>query len=443
MAKYIVRRILLTIPILFAILVVTFAFSHAMPGGPFDTTGNKSLPPHIRAQLEQQFNLDKPVFFNLPNDGLGPDTAWGETLVVKGYSDTGYESQTFPAAPDAGIRLFGEYHLEQEEGASNCVGAHEQPGWALISRREVCEVTGGNGDQTFTEVRTRWQIDWLDSQFWLYMSNVIRLDFGPSLNVAKIQENKQVTDDFKERIPVSMQLGIFSTIIGFMLGIPLGVIAAVYHNTLVDFGATFVAVIGQSIPAIVLAPLLISIFAVQLDWLPVADPLVWKDNPITWEYFSAVADNPRLLYDDPPWFSWDYIKALILPVLTIGTGMSAGIARMTRASLLQVLNEDYIRTARAKGLRSRGVLYIHALKNSLIPVATGVGGLIAGIVSGSFVIELIFSIPGMGVTFIDAVNARDYTTIMGVTIFFSTILIFGNILVDVLYTWLDPRIRFD
>lgn len=443
MLKYIARRILLTIPILFAIVVVTFAFTHAMPGGPFDTTGNKSLPPHLRAQLEQQFNLDKPVFFNFPNDGSGPDTEWGATLVVKGYSDTGFTTETFPAIENAGIRLFGEYHLEASDSAS-CIGLDEEPGWAIISRREVCHVTGGNGEETFTEVRTRWQIDLLDSQFWLYLRNVARLDFGPSLNVAKIQENKQVTDDFKDRIPVSMQLGIFSTLVGFLLGIPLGVIAAVYHNTFVDFSATLVALVGQSVPAIVMAPLLITIFAVQLDWLPVADPSIWRrDNPMTWEYFSAVADDPTLLVEDPPWFSWDYFKALVLPVLTIGTGMSAGIARMTRASMLQVLNEDYIRTARSKGLRARSVLYVHALKNSLIPVATGVGGLIAGIVSGSFIIEQIFSIPGMGSTFIDAVNARDYTTIMGVTIFFSVILIFGNILVDVLYTWLDPRIRFD
>src|SRR5690606_19169877 len=124
------------------------------------------------------------------------------------------------------------------------------------------------------------------------------------------------------------------------------------------------------------------------------------------------------------------LGALALPVITIGTGMSAGIARLTRATLLQVLNEDYIRTARSKGLRERTVIYLHALKNSMIPVVTGFGGLLAGIVSGSFVVELIFSIPGMGDTVISAVAARDYTTITGATLFFAAILIFGNILVD-------------
>lgn len=421
MLKYVVRRILLTIPILFAILTITFGFSHALPGGPFDASGQKSMPAHIRAQLEQKFNLQKPVFFNFPEDGAGSETAWGETLSIKGHSDTGYETTTTPAPENAGVRLYGEYKL-QDNGGTNCIGQRSEPGWALVSRREVCIVTGGDVSQTFTKVETRWYIDILDAQYWIYLGNVLRLDFGPSLNLAKVQENKQVTDDFRERIPVSMQVGLIASLVGFSLGIPLGVLAAIYHNTPIDYGATFFAIAGQSVPAIVLAPILISFFAVQLDLLDPVNPSVWKDGNF---------------------FSWEYLSALILPVLTIGTGMSAGIARMTRATMLQVLNEDYVRTARSKGLRERGVLYMHALKNALIPVVTGFGGLLAGIVSGSFIVEQIFSIPGMGVTFIDAVNARDYTTIMGVTVFYSTILIFGNIMVDIMYTWLDPRIRLN
>jgi ABC-type dipeptide/oligopeptide/nickel transport system permease component len=421
MFKYIVRRVLFAIPILMAIIVATFAFSHALPGGPFNAAGQRRQPPQIRAQLEQKFNLHKPVFFNLPSDGKGSDTAWGETLVVKGHSDTSFTTEVFPEIPDAGIKLYGEYKL-RDNGAESCLGQKAEPGWALISRREECVVTGGGVGETFAETKEVWRIDILDSQFWIYLGNVVVLDFGPSLNVAKVQENKQVTDDFKERIPVSVQLGVFSALAGFALGIPLGVIAALYHNSVVDLLATFIAVIGQSVPTIVLGPLLIIFFAVKLQLVPVADSAIWKEGDL---------------------LSLDYLKALALPVLTIATGMSAGIARMTRATLLQVLGEDYIRTARSKGLRERTVIYLHALKNSLIPVVTGFSGLIAGIVSGNFVVELIFSIPGMGVTFIDAVNARDYTTIMGGTIFFSTILILGNILVDVMYTGLDPRIRFD
>lgn len=441
MRKYIIRRVLLSIPVLFAILVVTFGLSHAMPGGPFDTSGNRRQPAHIRAQLEQRFGLNKPVFFNLPSDGAGSEIAQGQTVSVKGHSDTGFETRVFDEPKDAGIKLYGEYKLI-DNGANNCVGQRVEPGWALISRRERCIVLGGDQSNIRTEVREGWVIDPLDSQFWQYMSNVVRLDFGPSLAENFVRQNKQVTDIIKDRVPVSMQLGIFSTFVGFLLGIPLGVIAAVYHNTLVDYSATFFAVFGQSVPAIVLGPILIIIFAVNLKLVPVADPLIWKqDNPLDPNFINATL----LGGDFDAYFSqlFNYAKALALPVLTIGTGMSAGIARLTRATLLQVLSEDYIRTARSKGLKERRVLYIHALKNALIPVVTAVGPLLAGIVSGSFVIELIFSIPGMGATFIDAVQGRDYTTIMGVTIFFSTILILGNLLVDILYTWLDPRIRFD
>jgi ABC-type dipeptide/oligopeptide/nickel transport system permease component len=421
MLKYIVRRILIAIPVLLAIILATFAFSHALPGGPFNAAGQRRQPPHIRAQLEQKFNLHKPVFFNLPSDGKGSETAWGETLAIKGHSDTGFATEVFPAPPDAGIKLYGKYKLV-DNGADSCLGQKTEPGWALISRREECVVTGGGVGKTFTTVKEVWRIDILDAQFWIYLGNVAQLDFGPSLNVAKVQENKQVIDDFKERIPVSVQLGVFSALAGFALGIPLGVMAALYHNSAVDYGATLMAVLGQSIPTIVLGPLLIIFFAVELQLIQPTYSSVWKEGDL---------------------LSLDYLKALFLPVLTVATGMSAGIARMTRATLLQVLGEDYIRTARAKGLRERTVIYLHALKNSLIPVVTGFSGLLAGIVAGNFVVELIFSIPGMGVTFIDAVNSRDYTTIMGGTIFFSTILILGNILVDVMYTWLDPRIRFD
>jgi len=221
---------------------------------------------------------------------------------------------------------------------------------------------------------------------------------------------------------------VFSVILGFLFGIPLGVLAAIYHNTFIDYGATFFAVLGQSVPNLVLGPVLIIVFAVSLNWLPVADVQgVWR----------STLSNPGVM------FTWDYISLAILPVFALGTGMMAGIARLTRASLLQVLREDYIRTARAKGLKEQAVIYGHALKNALIPVATILGPLLAGVLTGSFIIEQIFNIPGIGGEFVSSVSTRDYNLLVGVTIVYSVFLIAGNILVDVMYTWLDPRIRFD
>lgn len=373
MIKFLIRRFMAAIPVLFAIMLVTFTLSHLLPAGPFSFAGgNKKMPEHLVKQLEQKFGLNKPVMFNTWNDGYFPD---GDD-------------------------------------------------WNIISKRTETVVVGGSRQGDFRTVeKETWRVDLFDAQFWSYMWGVLQLDFGPSLNKALRDQNVQVGDEIAKRLPVSMQVGVFAVILGFLLGVPLGVLAAVYHNTAVDYVAMFFAVLGQATPAIVIAPVLIIIFAVELDWVPVADD--------------------RNQWQSGPELSLYYLQILALPVITLGTGMSAGIARLTRASLLQVLNEDYVRTARAKGLRERVVIYVHALKNALIPVATILGPLLAAVLTGTFVVELIFVIPGLGKVFVDSVSARDYTMIMGVTILYSVFLIIGNILVDIMYTWLDPRIRFD
>jgi ABC-type dipeptide/oligopeptide/nickel transport system permease component len=373
MIKFLLRRLLAAIPVLFAIMLVTFTLSHLLPGGPFSFAGgNKKMPEHMVRQLEEKFGLNKPVLFNTWNDGYFPD---------------GDE-------------------------------------WHIISRRtEVHTIGGTKTGEIMTEEKRVTKIDLLDSQFFGYVWNVLHLDFGPSLNKALRDQNVQVSDEISRRLPVSMQVGVFAVALGFLIGIPLGVLAAVYHNSLVDYVAMFFAVLGQATPAIVLAPILIIIFAVELGWVPVAD----QQNK----------------WGNGPELSLYYLQILALPVITLGTGMSASIARLTRASLLQVMHEDYVRTARAKGLRERVVIYVHALKNALIPVVTILGPLLAGVLTGTFVVELIFVIPGLGKVFVDSVAARDYTMIMGVSLLYSVFLIAGNILVDIMYTWLDPRIRFD
>ncbi|NDJ85496.1 MAG: ABC transporter permease [Chloroflexi bacterium] len=489
MLKFLVRRILAALPVLFAIMVVTFGLSHSIPGGPFDTVNQRRMPDHIRQQLEERYGLNKSLFFDTPTDGYGPETVNGKQSFVKGgYGQ--FEEGVYDELDGTGVKLTGTYDLWRwdddtetyiqyeehpyrewvEENADlvhttntlsgvstllagmpaatvattgyeltnttstdssldlmhsyleDCRIYKQWPGWAVVARRQECSTGGGTVNVTFNQAGDVTRLDPLDTQFWNYFWNVLNLDFGPSLNIAELQENRQVSDEISERLPVSMEIGVVAVVFGFLMGVPLGVLAAVYHNSIIDYIATFFAVLGQSTPNIVLAPLLIIVFAVELGWLPTPQRGVWVDEPF---------------------FSRDHLTALVLPTIALGTGMSAGIARLTRASLLQVLNEDYIRTARAKGLRERTVIYLHALKNSLIPVATILGPLLAVLLTGTFVVELIFLIPGLGKSFIDSVGARDYTTIMGVTMLYSVFLIAGNILVDVIYTWLDPRIRFD
>jgi len=233
------------------------------------------------------------------------------------------------------------------------------------------------------------------------------MNFGPTFQ----SRSRSVNDIFREQLPVSAHLGIMSLIVAMLIGVPLGIVAALRRNTVVDYMAMGVAIAGVSVPVIVLGPLLIWIFGVTLKWLPVSG---WGTDPKFW----------------------------ILPTFALGFASSALIARLTRASLLEVLHEDYVRTARAKGLYERQIIIVHALKNALIPVVTVIGPLFAALVTGTFVTEQYFGIPGMGRFFVSSITNRDYPVIMGTVLLYAMLLVIMNVMVDVVYAWLDPRIRY-
>lgn len=232
------------------------------------------------------------------------------------------------------------------------------------------------------------------------------MDFGPSFT----DRSQTVSTLLKDQLPVSFQLGLAALMLALVIGIPSGVIAGLRRNTSIDYISMGVATVGVSITAITLGPILQYVFGLRLGWLPMTG-----------------------------WGTWEHI---IMPAFVLGFAQSALIARLTRASLLQVLNEDYIRTARAKGLHERKVITLHALKNSMIPVVTILGPLTAFLVTGSFVTEIIFSIPGIGRYFVSSISARDYGVVMGTTLLFAFFLVFANLMVDIVYAWLDPRIRY-
>lgn len=339
MTRYIIRRILSFIPVLLAIALFTFVLMRAIPGGPFDFVGDKSLPPEVVANIEAKYHLDWPMWKQFVSYMIGDD-------------------------------LLGE------EGASK---------------------------------------------------GVIRGDLGPSLRY----RGQMVNEIIKTTFPTSAQLGVLSILLALLIGIPTGIIAALNQNTMADYSSTFVAIIFLSVPNLVLAPILIWIFALALGWFPVAG---WGAKP------------PFMLGFLPQFselFSWSFWSHAILPVFALGTAFSASVMRLTRGSLLQVIREDYIRTARAKGLRERAVITVHALKNSLIPVITILGPLFAAVVTGTFVVEQIFGINGMGKHFILSVGNRDYQVITGLTLLYGLILVVANLMVDISYAWLDPRIRYE
>jgi oligopeptide transport system permease protein len=249
-------------------------------------------------------------------------------------------------------------------------------------------------------------------QYAIWLSNVAQLNFGPSL----AQRGKPVADFLLPGLGVSAQLGLFALLVALGIGLPAGIIAALHHGRWQDRVATFTAIIGVSVPAIVMGPLLVWFFALTLKWLPVAQ----------WEPLSEGL--------------WPYLSHIILPAITLGAGLSAIIARLTRASLLQVLHEDYIRTAHAKGLARTTVTIRHALRNALIPVVTYLGPLAAAVLTGSLVVEQIFAIPGMGRYFVSSITSRDYPMVMAVVVIYAFIIVFVNLIVDVLYVFIDPRI---
>jgi ABC-type dipeptide/oligopeptide/nickel transport system permease component len=216
--------------------------------------------------------------------------------------------------------------------------------------------------------------------------------------------------------------------VGILIGMPLGILSALKQNTIYDYLGMSIAIFGVSVPVIVLGPIFVWVFGVALKWLP---PTGWGAKP------------PYFLGFLPTKLGWDFFKFAIMPSIALGLGSSAVIARLTRATLLQTVREDYIRTARAKGLHERVIITRHALKNSMIPVVTILGPLFATLVTGTFVTELMFGIPGMGKYFVTSITNRDYPVIMGTILLYAVFLVIANLLVDIMYAYLDPRIRYD
>ena len=241
-------------------------------------------------------------------------------------------------------------------------------------------------------------------QYLLYMKQLLQGDLGPSYKYI----GRDVSDILRDTFPVSFTLGMCAVLVVLGMGVPAGIISAYWKNSLLDRSILLFAAMGISIPSFVLGAVSVWIFSHQWHLLP----------PALWE-------GPRYM---------------MLPGFALGAGFAGYIARLTRTTVLDVLSSDYIRTARAKGLTEFKILIKHVLINSIYPIVSVMGPLTAGLVTGSFVIEFVFSIPGMGRFFITAVTNRDYPLIMGVTLVYAVLIVVANIVVDIIYGWLDPRV---
>ncbi len=317
MLAYTLRRILLLIPVLWAVATITFILMHAVPGGPL--TPEKDRPPALQAALERRYNLDKPLY----------------------------------------------------------------------------------------------------RQYTTYLLNLVRGDLGISFD-----GDREVSEVIRRTFFVTAQVGLLGFIVAVVVGMTLGTVSALNHNGPLDYAGVFLATVGASVPSFIMGSFLAVVFAVNLGWFKL---LGWG-GPLDWsEVFQASA------------YDW---RKVVIPVIAVSTLPAAYIARVTRASVLEVLGQDYIRTARAKGLAERRVVLGHAIKNAMIPVLTLLGPTFAVLVSGSFIVETMFSIPGLGRESITAITRRDYGMIMGTTIFFAFLVSVANLVVDLTYAAVDPRIRY-
>ncbi|HYT58935.1 MAG TPA: ABC transporter permease subunit [Haliangiales bacterium] len=305
MLRFITRRMLETIPVLFIIGTLTFFMMRLAPGGPFDR--EKATTPEIRKAVEAYYGLDKP---------------------------------------------------------------------------------------------------WLE-QYLKVMKGYLRGDLGPDYRYPNRTVKELIADSF----PVSLELGCLSLAIALVVGMTAGLIAALRRNSVFDYSAMSLAMIGICLPTFVMGPLLVLAFAIHLHW------------------FNASG--------------WDFLRDRVLPATTLGLYYAAYIARLTRGGMLEILSQDFIRTARAKGAAAGRILFQHALRGGVSPVVSFLGPAAAGIITGSFVVETIFDIPGLGRFFITSAFNRDYTLVLGTVLFYAVLIIFFNLVVDIVQVWLNPKLKFD
>jgi oligopeptide transport system permease protein len=332
MLRFLLRRLLETIPVLLVIATVTFFMLRLVPGGPF--TSEKAVSPEIQKNLEAHYGLDRPL--------AGQYVAYLADIAPKRF------------AP-----------------------------WRLFSDADR------NGSPDFD------------------LQAAFGIDLGPSFKYP----NRTVNEIIAGKLPASLELGLLALGVALALGVSLGVVAAMKKNTGVDYAASTLAMVGICIPTFVMGPLLVLLFALHLGW------------------FNASG--------------WYFASDRVLPAATLGLVYAAYIARLTRGGMLEVLGQDYIRTARAKGASETRIVLRHALRGGLLPVITFLGPAIAGIISGSFVIETIFQIPGLGREFVNSAFNRDYTLVSGTVLLYAVLIIGLNLLVDVVQVWLNPRLKFE
>lgn len=310
----------------------------------------------------------------------------------------------------------------------------------LIPGDPVLNLIGERGadPERYLEMKRSLGLDLpITEQFWFYLKSIFRGDIGTS-----IISNNSVWSEFIERFPATLELGMVGLIGATILGIPMGIFAAIKRNSFFDYFLMSVSLIGYSMPIFWWGLILILLFSVKMGITPVSGRIdLIYDIPTYTGLYLIDTLRPVVLQAEGLAPFWSSLKHLILPATALGTIPLAVIARMTRSSMLEVLNEDYIRTARAKGMSFNRIIYIHALRNALVPIITTLALLFGSIITGAILTETIFSWPGIGKWLVQSITSRDYPVIQGGVLIISFIIVLTNILVDVIYFLLNPKMR--
>ncbi len=386
MFRYIFKRLIFFIPVLWVIATITFFMVRMAPGDPF--SDEKEMTEEVRDRIKAYYGLDQPL--------------WKQYLIYLGVMAKEVDKHRVTFAADEDAKKYRREDVNATlrvtaTGAVKTVQGNSQ--WLARSADQ-------NAPTDVREVEV----------FRRERSGLLQGDLGPSFK----HKGKSVNDIIRESFPKSLELGLYSMAIALLLGITAGAIAALKQNSILDYAPMSFAMVGICLPTFVMGPLLVLVFGLWLQWFPVAGWSAWGGE----SFFPEGWPGDR-----------------VLPACTLGFFYAAMVARLTRGGMLETLSQDFIKTARAKGLSETRVVVNHALRGGLLPTVSFLGPAFAGIISGSFVIETIFSIPGLGRHFIEAATNRDYTLVLGTVLFYATLILMLNLIVDILQAWLNPRIR--
>ncbi len=454
MTRYIIRRILQTIPVLLGASVLVFLFVHLIPGDPAVVMLGERASQENVERIREQLGLNKPLLFNFPYEydytcPEGYDGVVLDLLLV-----------TIPTSC--------ERHVQYKEGwallrmaETNTVDATRvvDPGTPnetiqevdlrtalrLIGVRDLEDLTLEPGDSQTYEVyngsitvtlRTERTLvsDLFDSQYFTFLGRILRGNLGNS-----IQGNIPIGPEFVRRFPATVELSVAALSLAVIVGVPVGILSAIRRNSLIDTMSMLGALVGVSVPVFVLGLLFIYLFGVQLGWLPTGQRL---SVTVSVEPITGLVLLDSILRGKSQAFL-DALRHIILPSVALSTIPLSIIARITRSAMLEVLHQDYIRTARAKGLQERLVVLRHALRNAMLPVITVIGLAMGSLLSGAVLTETIFTWPGIGKWLFDAITGRDYPIVQSVSLMIALIYVVINLVVDLSYAWLNPRIRYE